>query len=380
MAPKISTTSQRATATNRKVVFKSVLENPYKVSWPNVPLNVQNIILASLINLLSSATKYNNRRQEISKKRKRERHEKKRNEKESRKRRKTEHDESTTKSQGEAATSVPTSKGEIKSDTEGDTEGDAAMEQDTITEHVELEAPPIIAHLTVGINAVTKRLESQSQSRRIKTTVTASEDTSINSDSTAERSPIKYVFVCRADVDPPLLIAHLPELIAACNVPSPSRAISPVYLVPLPKGAERSLADTLALPRVSIIALDSSAPLLESVSSHLEGIYPPSAPWLTIAAEKLSVSHVPTHIKQLSTTAPKDFRGAKKERIEGRKAAIEKKKEKKKEKRFKEKPAATVATVTTAGNKLPKATSKWKRRVTVITKTTTVEPGDSMPS
>lgn len=114
--------------------------------------------------------------------------------------------------------------------------------------------PPVFSHLTFGINEVTKRLEAQSTSLRPRTTVPPSEATPAAEHSSPP--PLTHVFVCRADVDPPLLIAHLPELVAACNAPSPSTPPLPVFLVPFPQHAEQTLAETLGVRRVSVLALD----------------------------------------------------------------------------------------------------------------------------
>jgi len=117
-----------------------------------------------------------------------------------------------------------------------------------LAEDSDTEPPAILNHLTIGINQVTKRLESHVKSSR---TVVVS-DKPIAAEC---RSAIKIVFVCRADVDPPLLIAHLPHLVAACN--TFSAFPNSIKLVPLPKGAEASLAEALRLRRVAVIAIDA---------------------------------------------------------------------------------------------------------------------------
>lgn len=126
-------------------------------------------------------------------------------------------------------------------------------------------APPIVAHLTIGINEVTKRLESQAHSRRLRMSIRAStQDPAEISTSASKPEPecasLAYVFVCRADIDPPLLVAHLPELVASCNTPLPCLKSSPVHLITLPKQAESTLAETVGLRCVSVLALDVGAP------------------------------------------------------------------------------------------------------------------------
>lgn len=118
-----------------------------------------------------------------------------------------------------------------------------------------LRAPAILRHISVGINEVTKRLEHQARSHR--ETISVSEN---HSDTSQSRTAISVVFVCLSDVDPPNLIAHLPQLIAACNshsTPGSSEICRPtIKLVTLPKQAEFTLAEAMGLRRVATIAID----------------------------------------------------------------------------------------------------------------------------
>jgi hypothetical protein len=108
-------------------------------------------------------------------------------------------------------------------------------------------APPIIPHITVGINEVTKALEREIQSRR-----------TINTPSTVDhetQSLTKVVFICYADLDTPAFVAHLPQLVALCN--SARSEHHKIKVVQLPAGAQISLTDALGyLKRVAVIALD----------------------------------------------------------------------------------------------------------------------------
>jgi ribonuclease P/MRP protein subunit POP3 len=109
-------------------------------------------------------------------------------------------------------------------------------------------APPIIPHITVGINEVTKALEREIQSSR-RTVITPS--TAIDE----SRSLTKVVFICYADLDTPAFVAHLPQLVALCN--SARSEHHKIKVVQLPAGAQISLANALGyLKRVSVIALD----------------------------------------------------------------------------------------------------------------------------
>jgi ribonuclease P/MRP protein subunit POP3 len=117
-------------------------------------------------------------------------------------------------------------------------------------------APPAaLQHFTIGINEVTKRLESQVQASRTMAKISS------NTDLQTPSTKINTVLVCRADVDPPLLIAHIPHLVAAYNssvstLPQPSQSLAPIKLVSLPKGSELVLAEALGLRRVAVIAID----------------------------------------------------------------------------------------------------------------------------
>ena len=108
--------------------------------------------------------------------------------------------------------------------------------------------PPIIPHITVGINEVTKALEREIQSmhRTVIAPNTAVDET---------QSLTKVVFICYANLDTPALVAHLPQLVALCN--SARSEHHKIKVVQLPAGAHISLAGSLGyLKRVSVITLD----------------------------------------------------------------------------------------------------------------------------
>jgi ribonuclease P/MRP protein subunit POP3 len=107
-----------------------------------------------------------------------------------------------------------------------------------------LEAPAILQHVVIGINSITRRLEAQA-STRFSTSAKRAED-----------KPLRYVFVCRMDIDPPILVDHLPRLVASVNSTSPPK---PTILIPLPKGAEDIIASIMGQRRVSALALDVSS-------------------------------------------------------------------------------------------------------------------------
>ncbi|ORY40902.1 hypothetical protein BCR35DRAFT_327461 [Leucosporidium creatinivorum] len=152
---------------------------------------------------------------------------------------------------------------------------------------------------------------------------------------------LDLIFVCKPDINPPSLVAHLPTMAAAANgvqqaldetlaagEEAPAEKDSDVmdadntddstgrpkgqdvFLVPLDIGAERKLADALALRRVAAIGLSSNAPgiapLLSLIRTHIQ---PLRAPWLVphLTSSSLAPSastFIPTHVKHLRTTAP----------------------------------------------------------------------------
>jgi ribonuclease P/MRP protein subunit POP3 len=125
---------------------------------------------------------------------------------------------------------------------------------------IPLVPPAVYAHLSVGINEVTKALEllaMQARPRRIPDSSEA--DTS--QAAVHSRVPVQVVLVCLHDLDSPAMIAHLPQLVAACNSArrlSATDRHQPVKLVPLPKGTEGTLANALGLRHASALAFDVS--------------------------------------------------------------------------------------------------------------------------
>ena len=146
-----------------------------------------------------------------------------------------------------------------------------AMEQD---KRVLPDPPSILQHLTFGINEVTKRLERQVLKYRkpTATVISTNDTTSVPSDppTTSPSStkllnppPLRMILVCRSDVDPPLLLAHIPHLVATCNSTNSKGNLDQanfedVKLVSLPKGAEQVLAQAAGLRRIAVMALDVS--------------------------------------------------------------------------------------------------------------------------
>lgn len=182
---------------------------------------------------------------------------------------------------------------------------------------------PSSSHMTIGINEVTRRLELQLKSVRHSVTLT----TTPHADPKLPNIPhIAAVFVCRADVNPPILLDHIPHLVAGCNSirpgSNPLGTRQLLKLIVLPKGSESALAQALGLRRAAVIAVHEDAPYLPIFRDMLQSVPVISAPWLVPPVQPNSPKClIPTHIKQLRTTAPKDMKSAKEQRAKARVAA-----------------------------------------------------------
>lgn len=215
-------------------MYSFVLLCPYDAqNRPSIPLNLQNAILAKIIQVLDGVSEYQHQRFTENRKRKRK----------------------------DKASSNPSSSKRLKLGAEASVEH---IDKDVPLVHPQLPqldapsvtdpdrgtqaSPSIFRHIIYGINVVTKRLEEQIQI--VRRPIIAS----VPDQPTENPTPaVKYVFVCRNDVDPTLLLDHLPHLVAAYNS---TRPLSYTILVLLPKGAELSLAQALGIRRVSVFGID----------------------------------------------------------------------------------------------------------------------------
>lgn len=288
----------RAT-TERKDVYKSVLENPFRIQWPSIPSNAQNLFLATLVTTLESAARSGSRKS----------------------------------FKAFARKALPRS--EIADSVEGTnpsldsivcSKPSACAVDSTPLPSLAVSKLALSGHMTIGINEVTRRLESQLKSVRHSVTLTT---TSHANPVVPDISPISAVFVCRADVNPPILLDHIPHLVAGCNSTRPGsnplEARQPLKLIVLPKGSESALAQALGLRRAAVIAVHDDAPYLPVFRDMLQSVPVISAPWLVPPVQPNSPKClVPTHIKQLRTTAPKDMKSAKEQRAKARVAAKKK--------------------------------------------------------
>lgn len=199
-----------------------------------------------------------------------------------------------------------------------------------------------VPHVTVGVNAVSRELESRMDTARPRTGHASLPEGPLSG------AP-RLLFVCVADMDPPALVAHLPLLVASYNatcVPAwevqgaaadetgtpsvswaprpqdlPTSGHLPLVLVTLPSGAELMLSTALRVRRLSALLVKATLPehLLARLVKSLENTAIPlhdgfRAPWM----ERVSLA--PPRIKHLSTSAPVNTTQAKVEKREQRQA------------------------------------------------------------
>ncbi|KAL4241744.1 hypothetical protein ABKN59_000816 [Abortiporus biennis] len=302
----VSNRAKPTNASERKVVYKSVLDNPFKISWPKIPSNVQNMAFAGLMNMLNGVSDFNEMKKKACRQKRRLVSEPDLN----RKKRKV---EKPTSLQGTGTLPIETSDGQPS---------DTLQEQMHQEIPTSTQAPVILEHITVGINEVTKKLEALSRALR--------EHAVNKGKARAENisSSTQVVFVCRPDINPEALVSHLPSLVAACNSARPKDTPSiTTLLVSLPAGSEVSLADALGVRRAAVVLVNDTAPGYDAVKDILSSIPVLVASWLGTGPTTQASILAATHIKQIRTTAPKDMKAAKERRQQGRSAAKERRKE-----------------------------------------------------
>lgn len=109
-----------------------------------------------------------------------------------------------------------------------------------------LECPSVTRQLIVGINEVTKQLEQQVHAERV-TQVT------LHPSAKSPSCSLSVVLVCRSDINPKILVDHLPHLVATLNS---LRSEQPVKLVPLQSGAETRLSQAVGLRRAAVLGFN----------------------------------------------------------------------------------------------------------------------------
>ncbi|KLO19519.1 hypothetical protein SCHPADRAFT_935312 [Schizopora paradoxa] len=344
----------------RKQVFKAALDNPFHINWPQIPSNVENAILARVIELLQGVAEYNLKRRCDTRKAKT---------KVKSKMKAKSKDVVMADDGEETAQAGPSTGSDMAETSVSEKPGEPSNSGDLAPI-----APEILNVISVGINDVTRRLEAQSRSVLEPPTETISVHQSEMADATTEatpqnddqlsRSPVRAVLVCKADIDPPMIVHHIPYLVASCNSKVRTGG-EPVRLVTLPKGAELSLAQAFGLRRAAIMSLDDDAVTDPMLKSLLDSVPPVVAPWVVgplpvpravkgVPEAQRKLVHnrkdfVPTNIKHIRTTMPKDMKQHKAKRAKERAEAKKRRKERMKKGESKaENPVEGTANTTVA--------------------------------
>lgn len=187
--------------------------------------------------------------------------------------------------------------------------------------------PEISSFIIVGLNNITRSLEALSQKSKPTATTTSREgpqgqpDPQSKSETNSkpltvdpevletpadlpQRAPpatqhFAAIFVPRSS-QPPILHAHLPQLIATASFANPS--LPATRLVQLPKGCDARLCDALGLQRVSFIGVLEGAPhskaLVEIVRENVAEI---DVPWLREVRDEKYLS---VKVNAIQTSAP----------------------------------------------------------------------------
>lgn len=137
----------------------------------------------------------------------------------------------------------------------------SAGTSNTTHHHKKISSPPeILSHLDVGINAVTRRLESISRQHipAALQEVTVEPNSRKSTSSGSRADDLAVVFVCRSALHPSVY-EHIPRLISMITQASGESSVEKdIRLVALPKAAEIRLPKTLNILRASVVGVSSS--------------------------------------------------------------------------------------------------------------------------
>ncbi|CAO1624377.1 unnamed protein product [Sympodiomycopsis kandeliae] len=335
-------TSSTTAASQRKTTFRQVLSSPLTINWPSISAVDAQPILYTLLDVLKDPVlkpftrtdKVDQREVSKSDKRKRRRAEK-------------EASETDEKREGTNVTAAENQ------------DAVSQMEVDLPVEATEASSSVTPSPITLGINSVSRRMESmiahrsavrqQMQTQTKEAQQTEKESNSSETQSLSSRSDLNLVFVCRSDLDPPTLCSHFPMLTCSVNavchpVTATSATTSGVVLIPLPTGSERLISEVLNVRRCSVVALNTTTlsnlgikqsllSLLARIQENAQTLKPLRASWLDAAAD-VALTHrenlmrdfsLPTsssgsiaHVKMIQTTAPTNINQVKLEKKHSR--------------------------------------------------------------
>jgi len=174
------------------------------------------------------------------------------------------------------------------------------METKSEVDGPQISAPPppeISGSIVVGLNNITRSLESLSRSSKPPNAPypPGGERDSLIDDA----RHFSAIFVLRSS-QPPILHSHLPQLIATASLAHPN--LSATRLVQLPKGCGPRLCDALGLPRVSFIGILEGAPHSKSLVDLVRECVPEiQIPWMQ---EVTASKYLQVKINAIQTFAP----------------------------------------------------------------------------
>ncbi|CAO1615753.1 unnamed protein product [Parajaminaea phylloscopi] len=306
--PAASTSSRTGTQTNkeqpRKTVYKQVLGSPLTVNWPEVAPADAQPILYTLLDVLRHPSLASRSRRRVESN--------------------AEDRRNLSRSQRRIARRSKSDRDVVQGEVSKHEQEQSVVETTSMDVDVPETQPKA---LVVGLNTVTRHLEDEISYQSSNSKTAPGEVVNPQ-----QSHPLDLIFICRADLDPPRLVAHFPLLTCAVNaVCHPAagldqEATTALRIVPLPEGAEHLLAGALELRRCGVIGLSTLA-LPKEVTATLvkrideAGLQPPRAAWLEAAAvsalrlrERLgpSKSSLPRQhtfqaapqVLQVATTAP----------------------------------------------------------------------------
>lgn len=117
--------------------------------------------------------------------------------------------------------------------------------------------PLVRDQIVLGFNEVTKQLEKQASAQH--------------------QATMKYVFVCKYDLSPPILYQHFPVL----TFTAAKGSSTSIKLVQLPKGSSQELADILQVKDASVFALNGEIPQATELYKLLDTVTDVQVPFLS---------------------------------------------------------------------------------------------------
>ncbi|WFD00520.1 ribonuclease P [Malassezia yamatoensis] len=170
--------------------------------------------------------------------------------------------------------------------------------------------------VSVGLNIVTKLLESHIDSKRESGTETK-----------ATGAQPRFLFVCEGDSLSPALLAHIPMLVASYNAMcAPTAENIPVVLIPFAPGAELLLSTALHVRRASVILMHTDAQASIALEHRIGAVIGTEmltrgfrAKWLDQCSSAQKHTLQPVHIKHVASSTPINLAESKQKKKQSRK-------------------------------------------------------------